>query len=184
MLAQGGAASEGRATALRGRRGPGLRALTLSLACAGEAGHQVVDLLKKNPAVAVPVILARLTQKDEEWCGAPLRSRPRLSERARRAGRQPGAPVLACMRAALSCTVPPRSKLHGGRVCWAKLRLERTVAARCPRRACAVPALSRALRSASPSGGEHRSMGARGVCAGCAVPADAQPRARGRAGAR
>jgi len=82
VLAQGGAASEGGATALRGRRGPGLRAPTLSLACAGEAGHQVVDLLKKNPAVAVPVILARLKQKDEEWCGAPLRSRPRLSERA------------------------------------------------------------------------------------------------------
>lgn len=29
---------------------------------------QVVELLKKNPAVAVPVVLARLKQKDEEWC--------------------------------------------------------------------------------------------------------------------
>ncbi|KAK9837425.1 hypothetical protein WJX81_001540 [Elliptochloris bilobata] len=33
----------------------------------GEQGAQVVDLLKKNPAVAVPVVLARLKQKDEEW---------------------------------------------------------------------------------------------------------------------
>ena len=32
----------------------------------------MVDLLKKNPAVAVPVILARLKQKDEEWCVRPL----------------------------------------------------------------------------------------------------------------
>ena len=41
---------------------------------AGEQGMQVVELLKKNPAVAVPVVLARLKQKDEEWCeaAAPL----------------------------------------------------------------------------------------------------------------
>ena len=32
----------------------------------------MVDLLKKNPAVAVPVILARLKQKDEEWCAQSL----------------------------------------------------------------------------------------------------------------
>ncbi len=30
----------------------------------------MVELLKKNPAVAVPVVLARLKQKDEEWCAA------------------------------------------------------------------------------------------------------------------
>ncbi len=34
----------------------------------GEAsGPQVCDLLRKNPAVAAPVVLARLEQKDEEW---------------------------------------------------------------------------------------------------------------------
>jgi len=30
----------------------------------------VVELLKKNPAVAIPVILARLVQKDSEWCAS------------------------------------------------------------------------------------------------------------------
>jgi len=33
----------------------------------GEAGPQVADLLRKNPAVAIPVVLPRLAQKDEEW---------------------------------------------------------------------------------------------------------------------
>lgn len=42
--------------------------LTRCPTCAGEQGTQVVELLKKNPAVAVPVVLARLKQKDEEWC--------------------------------------------------------------------------------------------------------------------
>ena len=52
---------------------PGSCAEACQVGCrAGEAGPQVVDLLKKNPAVAVPVILARLKQKDEEWCARPL----------------------------------------------------------------------------------------------------------------
>ena len=34
---------------------------------AGEQGHQIVDLLKKNPGVAIPVVLSRLQQKDGEW---------------------------------------------------------------------------------------------------------------------
>ena len=29
---------------------------------------QMGDLLRKNPAVAIPVVLARLVQKDSEWC--------------------------------------------------------------------------------------------------------------------
>jgi len=33
----------------------------------GEQGHQIVDLLKKNPGVAIPVVLSRLQQKDGEW---------------------------------------------------------------------------------------------------------------------
>eukprot|EP00232_Nephroselmis_pyriformis_P019508 CAMPEP_0182880668 /NCGR_PEP_ID=MMETSP0034_2-20130328/16687_1 /TAXON_ID=156128 /ORGANISM="Nephroselmis pyriformis, Strain CCMP717" /LENGTH=677 /DNA_ID=CAMNT_0025013665 /DNA_START=122 /DNA_END=2152 /DNA_ORIENTATION=+ len=33
----------------------------------GDHGIDVVDLLKKNPAVAIPVVLARLQQKDDEW---------------------------------------------------------------------------------------------------------------------
>ncbi len=33
----------------------------------GESGQQLVDLLIKNPAVAIPVILARLEQKEVEW---------------------------------------------------------------------------------------------------------------------
>jgi paired amphipathic helix protein Sin3a len=36
----------------------------------GESGAQLVDLLRKNPAVAVPVVLQRLEQKDKEWCAA------------------------------------------------------------------------------------------------------------------
>ena len=33
----------------------------------GEQGRQVVALLRQNPAVAVPTVLNRLTQKDVEW---------------------------------------------------------------------------------------------------------------------
>ncbi|EQC35298.1 hypothetical protein SDRG_07523 [Saprolegnia diclina VS20] len=33
----------------------------------GEAGHQILELLRKHPAGAIPVILKRLLQKDEEW---------------------------------------------------------------------------------------------------------------------
>jgi histone deacetylase complex regulatory component SIN3 len=36
----------------------------------GEQGPTVVDLVKKNPAVALGVVLPRLLQKDEEWCAA------------------------------------------------------------------------------------------------------------------
>lgn len=38
-----------------------------SFALAGEQGAQIVDLLKKNPGVAIPVVLSRLQQKDGEW---------------------------------------------------------------------------------------------------------------------
>ena len=30
-------------------------------------GPVLVDLLRKNPSVAVPVVLARMEGKDEEW---------------------------------------------------------------------------------------------------------------------
>lgn len=33
----------------------------------GDHGGDMVDLLRKNPGVAVPVVLARLKQKDDEW---------------------------------------------------------------------------------------------------------------------
>ncbi|KAK9865821.1 hypothetical protein WJX84_003538 [Apatococcus fuscideae] len=33
----------------------------------GERGAEIVDLLKQNPGVAVPVVLSRLEQKHEEW---------------------------------------------------------------------------------------------------------------------
>jgi hypothetical protein len=33
----------------------------------GESGHQIVLLMKQNPAVAIPVILGRLREKDDEW---------------------------------------------------------------------------------------------------------------------
>ena len=36
----------------------------------GDHGPEVVDLLRKNPAVAIPVVLKRLRQKEEEWCVA------------------------------------------------------------------------------------------------------------------
>lgn len=36
----------------------------------GDHGPEVVDLLRKNPAMAVPVVLKRLRQKEEEWCAA------------------------------------------------------------------------------------------------------------------
>lgn len=36
----------------------------------GDHGPEVVDLLRKNPAVAIPVVLKRLRQKEEEWCAA------------------------------------------------------------------------------------------------------------------
>lgn len=35
--------------------------------CVGERGLEMVDMLKKNPAVAVEVVLVRLHQKIEEW---------------------------------------------------------------------------------------------------------------------
>jgi hypothetical protein len=31
--------------------------------------------VRKNPAVALGVVLARLLQKDEEWCAAPPKSK-------------------------------------------------------------------------------------------------------------
>jgi paired amphipathic helix protein Sin3a len=34
---------------------------------AAQQGPNVVDLLRKNPTVAIPVVLARLEQKDKEW---------------------------------------------------------------------------------------------------------------------
>ncbi|CAM9156410.1 unnamed protein product [Ectocarpus sp. 4 AP-2014] len=36
----------------------------------GDHGPEVVDLLRKNPAVAIPVVLKRLRLKEEEWCVA------------------------------------------------------------------------------------------------------------------
>ncbi|CAD7699293.1 unnamed protein product [Ostreobium quekettii] len=33
----------------------------------GDQGKNVLDLLKKNPVVAIPVVLLRLQQKDQEW---------------------------------------------------------------------------------------------------------------------
>ena len=33
----------------------------------GEHGTEVLELLRKNPADAIPIVLARLRQKDEEW---------------------------------------------------------------------------------------------------------------------
>jgi len=33
----------------------------------GDHGYQIIDLLNKNPTVAIPIVLARLRQKDEEW---------------------------------------------------------------------------------------------------------------------
>jgi paired amphipathic helix protein Sin3a len=36
------------------------------------AGNEVLELLRKNPAVAIPTVLARLKQKDEEWRRARL----------------------------------------------------------------------------------------------------------------
>lgn len=36
----------------------------------GEHGAEVLELLHKNPAVAIPVILKRLRQKEKEWCAA------------------------------------------------------------------------------------------------------------------
>jgi len=34
---------------------------------AGEQGAAIVDLVKKNPVVALGVVLPRLLQKDDEW---------------------------------------------------------------------------------------------------------------------
>ena len=36
-------------------------------AVAGEQGTSVVELVRKFPGVAIPVVLPRLMQKDEEW---------------------------------------------------------------------------------------------------------------------
>lgn len=36
----------------------------------GDHGPEVVDLLRKNPAMAIPVVLKRLRLKEEEWCAA------------------------------------------------------------------------------------------------------------------
>ena len=34
---------------------------------AGESGANLVELLRKNPAVALNVVIMRLRQKDREW---------------------------------------------------------------------------------------------------------------------
>ncbi len=39
----------------------------VSAAHAGEQGAHIVDLVRKNPAVSLGVVLPRLLQKDEEW---------------------------------------------------------------------------------------------------------------------
>jgi len=39
----------------------------------GEHGHQMVKLMKENPAYAIPIVFKRLQQKDAEWCAWPLR---------------------------------------------------------------------------------------------------------------
>lgn len=36
----------------------------------GEHGAEVLELLRKNPAVAIPVVLKRLRQKEQAWCAA------------------------------------------------------------------------------------------------------------------
>jgi hypothetical protein len=43
--------------------------LLLLLCClaASQQGPQIVELLKKNPTVAIPVIIVRLEQKEAEW---------------------------------------------------------------------------------------------------------------------
>ena len=45
----------------------GASGLSGSYGCAGERGAEIVDLLRQNAGVAVPVVLSRLDQKDEEW---------------------------------------------------------------------------------------------------------------------
>ncbi len=44
----------------------------------GESGPQLLELLTKNPAVAVPVILTRLQAKEQEWCVRAACSAPPL----------------------------------------------------------------------------------------------------------
>ena len=39
----------------------------------GEHGHQMVKLMKENPAYAIPIVFKRLQQKDAEWCAVLLR---------------------------------------------------------------------------------------------------------------
>ena len=36
----------------------------------GEKGNEILEGLRKNPTVAIPIILKRLKQKDEEWKNA------------------------------------------------------------------------------------------------------------------
>ena len=33
----------------------------------GDSGHEILELLRKNPAGTIPIILKRLKQKDLEW---------------------------------------------------------------------------------------------------------------------
>ena len=47
---------------------------------AGDTGPQIVELLKKNPGVAIQVVLARLNQKDEEWRRVKLEMKPLFSK--------------------------------------------------------------------------------------------------------
>lgn len=48
--------------------------------CIGDSGAQIVDLLKKNPGVAIQVVLARLNQKDEEWRKVKQEMKPLFSK--------------------------------------------------------------------------------------------------------
>jgi len=36
----------------------------------GEHGHQMLKLVRENPAFAVPIAYKRLKQKDLEWCAS------------------------------------------------------------------------------------------------------------------
>lgn len=48
----------------------------------GDAGHEMLDLIVKNPSVAVPVVVERLRQKDREWKAVRERLNRHWKERA------------------------------------------------------------------------------------------------------
>jgi hypothetical protein len=75
-----------------------------------QTGPQICDLLRKNPPVAIPVIVARLEQKDAEW--REVRAGDWAAPRRRAAASEP-VMLRRCLGSALAASpTPPPPPTH------------------------------------------------------------------------